>query len=52
MWSHNLHKISPPSSKNMIHSMEGKFYVGLWKYIKFPLPNYGREILCGVFGSA
>ena len=28
--------------------MEGKFYVGgLWKNIKFPLSNYGGEILCG-----
>ena len=32
----------------MLHSMEGRFYVGdLWKNIKFPLPNYGGEILCG-----
>ena len=22
---------------------------GLWKNVKFPLPNYGGEILCGVF---
>ena len=20
---------------------------GVWKYIKFPLPSYGGEILCG-----
>ena len=38
MWSHNLRKISPSISKSMLHSMEGKFYVGPLEVHK-PNPN-------------
>ena len=37
MWSHNLQNL-PFISKNMLHSMEGKFYVGSLQVHKIPPP--------------
>ena len=40
----------PSISKSMLHSMEGRFYVGSLEAHKIS-PHYGGETLCRVFGS-